>query len=660
MRIKFGLLWSVLLGILTFAVPARAQFQPPTDEELKMTSEPKAPGAAAIYLYREEKVDDTLHYHSLFVRIKVLTEKGKELATVSVPYVRSSFKITDVRARTIHADGKVIPLDVKPADLMEAKTTGFQVNKVVFTLPDVQVGSILEYSWQLRYDDNTLSSPNWEIQQPYFVRKAHYSFIRSKDYVEVTDSRGDSANRLLYTWNLPDGQKVNQDATGRYTVDVSDVKPLPDEEFMPPMNSWMVKVTFYYTPYSSKEEYWKKEGERWSKEMDHFAGESKTLKEAVAKIVAPGDNEDQKARKIYDAVMALENTDFTRHKSEAELKKQHLKQAKDAEDVWNQKGGGSDQIALLYLAMARIAGLKAYAAYVCDRERETFNPYYLSMNQLDDVLVTVTIDGKEVLLDPGRKFAGFGQLDWRHAMTSGLHQSDKGVTLVQTPAIPLKDAATVRIANLTVGPDGSVSGSVRIAMNGPAALRWRERAASNDEDEVKKEFNEEMKGMVPDGVTADFDHFLGLEDYHSQLMGIVKISGNMGTETGKRMFVPAMFFESHAKHPFVAVEKRESPVDMEYGDVVKDEVTYQLPEGFAVESAPPDASMPWAGHAAFAVKTATGKNEITVSRTLARGFTFLDPKEYPQLREYYQKVATADQQQLVLMAAPAAAKAGGQ
>jgi hypothetical protein len=660
MRIKFGLLWSLLLGILTFAVPALAQFQPPTDEELKMTSEPKAPGAAAIYLYREEKVDDALHYHSLFVRIKVLTEKGKELATVSVPYVRNSFKITDVRARTIHADGKVIPLDVKPSDLMEAKVTGYQLNKVVFTLPDVQVGSILEYTWQLRYDDNTVSEPNWEIQQPYFVRKAHYSFIRVQDYMTVTDSHGSSASQLLISSNLPKGQKVNQDASGKYTLDVSDVPPLPDEEYMPPVRSWMERVTFYYTPYVSKDEYWKHEGERWSKEMDHFAGESKTLKDAVAKIVGPGDSEEQKANKIYDAVMALDNTDYTRKKSEAELKQQHLKEAKNAEDVWNQKSGGSDQIALLYLAMARIAGLKAYAAYVCDRQREMFNPYYLSMSQLDDILVTVTIDGKEVLLDPGRRYAAFGQLDWRHASTSGLHQSDKGVMLVQTPGIPLKEAVTLRTANLAVAADGSVSGSVRITMNGPVALRWRERSASNDEDEVKKQFNEEMKAMVPDGVTAEFDHFLGLEDYHSQLMGIVKISGNIGTETGKRMFVPAMFFESHAKHPFVAVEKRESPVDMEYGNVVKDEVTYQLPEGFAVESAPPDASVPWAGHAAFTVKTAAGKNEIKVSRTLACAFTFLDPKEYPELRDYYQKIATADQQQLVLTAAPAAAKAGGQ
>jgi hypothetical protein len=96
---------ALVVGFLTFPVGAMAQFQQPTEEELKMTAEPKAPGASAIYLYREETVDDSLHYHSLRVRIKVLTEKGKELATVNVPYLRTSYKITDVRARTIHAAG---------------------------------------------------------------------------------------------------------------------------------------------------------------------------------------------------------------------------------------------------------------------------------------------------------------------------------------------------------------------------------------------------------------------------------------------------------------------------------------------------------------------------------------------------------------------------
>jgi len=37
-------------------------------------------------------------------------------------------------------------------------------------------------------------------------------------------------------------------------------------------------------------------------------------------------------------------------------------------------------------------------------------------------------------------------------------------------------------------------------------------------------------------------------------------------------------------------------------------------------------------------------------RTLAYNFTLLDSKDYPDLHDFYQKVATADQQQLVLTA----------
>jgi hypothetical protein len=640
-----------------FALPVSlfAQFQAPTSEELAMKEEPKAPGAAAIYLYREETVDDNLHYHSFFVRIKVLTEKGKELATVGVPYPKGQFQITDIKARTIHADGTIIPLDVKPADLLVALNTrsGGQVNKMVFTLPSVEAGSILEYKWQLRYDDKWLSSPDWDVQQPYFVRKAHYSFIPFKYLYRIEDSKGNSANKLLYSYMLPEATKVVQEASGRYTLGAVDIPAIPHEDYMPPLGSLIEQVHFYYSGSFGMEDYWKREGGSWSKEMNHFASETKPLKDAVAQIVAAGDSEDVKARKLYDAVMALDNTDYTRRKSKEELKQEGLKRVKTAEDVWQQKSGSSDEIALLYLAMARSAGLKAYAMVLCNRDRSVFNPYFMSMGQLDDVLVIVTINGKETPLDPGKRFATFGQLAWHHTLTAGLRESDKGVVFAQTPGNSYKEASTLRVADVTIDREGVVSGTARVSMAGPAAARWRELAIENDEDEVKKRFNEYLRGLVPDGVTADFDHFLGLDDYHSQLMGIVKLSGNMGTKTGKRVFLPGVFFASHTKHPFVADETRKTVVDMEYADNVQDEVIYHIPEGFTVESAPPSTSIPWTGHAAFQLKSSVDKNSIEVDRGFARAFTQVQPKEYSALREFYQKVATADQQQLVLTTAAA-------
>jgi hypothetical protein len=39
---------------------------------------------------------------------------------------------------------------------------------------------------------------------------------------------------------------------------------------------------------------------------------------------------------------------------------------------------------------------------------------------------------------------------------------------------------------------------------------------------------------------------------------------------------------------------------------------------------------------------------VHMVRTLAYNFTLLAPSDYPKLHDFYQKVATADQQQLVL------------
>ena len=51
------------------------------------------------------------------------------------------------------------------------------------------------------------------------------------------------------------------------------------------------------------------------------------------------------------------------------MKALKIKEARHAEDTWKQKSGNSEDIAMLYLAMARAAGLTAYAMKVVARDR---------------------------------------------------------------------------------------------------------------------------------------------------------------------------------------------------------------------------------------------------------------------------------------------------
>ncbi len=657
----------LLLAVL-FPSFAFAQFQEPTSEELKMTADPKAPGAAAVFLNVEEIANDPIHYQSFYARIKVLAEKGKELATVEIPYMKGNYQITDIKGRTIHPDGTIVPLAGKPEDLLISQTVNkdgekTQFSRKVFTLPSVEVGSILEYVYQVRYDDDNFSSPTWEIQRPYFVHKAHYMFTPFKGFLPgiqnatsryLEDEHERVLNTLIWVPRLPAGvAPIKADAMGRYIVDLTDIPPIPEEEWMPPVQSFKYSVRFYYKSSGNPAAFWTDDGKLWSKDVDHFAEPSKTIREAVSGLILPGDSELDKAKKLYKAVQALDNTDFSRKKSDSERKQLNLKKVKRAEDTWTQKSGSSEEIALLYLAMLRSAGMTAYAMKVVDRVKSTFDVNYLSFYQLDNTVVILSTGGKEIFLDPGEKMCPFQKISWRHAGAGGMRESAEGRVLGVSPLEAYPENKTLNIGDVIVDGQGAVTGSFRFLMTGQQALYWRQLALTNDQDEVKKQFDHSIESLFPTGVEGHVESFKALDDPDQNLIAYVKAQGVLGTATAKRLLLPAFFFNTRLGHPFVAQEKRLEFVDMHYGEIETGQVTYHLPAGFTVESAPQDGKIAWPDHEVLATKTVPAPGQITIVRSLSRAFTFAKPDEYQELHGFYQKVAASDQQQLVLTVSPA-------
>jgi hypothetical protein len=676
-------LGSAVLTLAALAQPIAVvaqKFQEPTKEELQMTSDPKAPGAPAVFLYREESTDNRSHYVSYYARIKVLTELGKEWATVEVPYVAGYTATPIIEGRTIHSDGKVIPLVGKAEDLLVVKTDKNNVKAAVFNLPSVEVGSILEYKWTMPENGGHVSgvadqaeegfyagalagsTPQWDVQQPIYVHKEHFYFnpftdLESNVLGNQAISRyvnGELASYLLFSQRLPAGVQFGAGAKRDYTLDLQDVPAMIREADTPPENGLWYRVRFYYTPYTSASVFWDNEIKRWSKELDQFAAPTGTVRNAAGELTAGADTAEAKARKLYDLVQALDNTDFTRAKNEAERKQLHLKsEVKKAEDVLNEKSGSGNEIAALYLALARAAGLQADGLKVADRSREIFDPNYLSLSQLADLLVVLHIDGKDIYLDPGQKLCPFGQLAWKHMLAGGIEENRKDP--IFTPSNLTKDAVTAHVADLTLDARGAVTGTVKIMMNGPQALHWRQLSLTTDPEEVKKRLNESLHGLLPDGVAGEVTALQGQDTSAGYLSVAVKVNGQLGSATGKRLLLPGFFFSTGAHAQFVAEEKRTAAVDLHFAEQVIDDATYHLPAGYTVEGAPQPVQLPWPDHAALVVKTAPGPGTIDIKHIYARAFVLLDPKEYPALRDYYQKIAANDQQQLVLAAATGAA-----
>lgn len=113
-------------------------------------------------------------------------------ANVEIPYLAKYMQIEDIRARTVSPQGKSGEFNGGVIEKEIIKAKRYRINAKTLILPDVQVGSIIEYSYRLHWKSGfpdgiknssryLISQPvaylaaDWEVQRDLFVRHAHLS-----------------------------------------------------------------------------------------------------------------------------------------------------------------------------------------------------------------------------------------------------------------------------------------------------------------------------------------------------------------------------------------------------------------------------------------------------------------------------------------------------
>jgi hypothetical protein len=680
MRMRWMCMGLLLTSGVTWAqVKVTDSFVKPTTEELSMTSLPGFPGAAAVVLFREQVTNDDLHYVQHYDRIKILTKDGEKYANVELPFVSTTFvdsehaadekSLGDIQGRTIHADGTIIPFTGKPYVKVMEKQEGLKVQEKIFTLPDVEVGSIIEYRYATRIADNVFESPNWFIQEELYLKAAHFVWYPTNK--ELTNSREQQIHTITWFPILPEGAKVErhdiphsstfQGSIQYFDLTVKDVPPQVKEEYMPPIASYSYRVLFNFTAENTAAEWWKNEGKDWSKRMDSFANPNSELKSATQKIIAGATTQDEKLRKIYVAVMALDNTHYTREHEQREDKAQGESKVKTAADVLGHERGSATQLTQLFVGMVRAAGMQAYLMLVPDRSEELFTVQWLSFEQFDDVIAIVNVDGKDVFFDPGCRYCAYGHLAWEHTFVGGLRQMDKGTEFATTSGDDYRVNRTNRIANLDMNEKGELTGDIKLTLWGAAAVQWRHAGLTGDDESLKHGLRTHLESMVPKSLEIKVDTIDNLQDYEKPLVVDYKVHGTLGTPTGKRLIMPSDLFEAGASAIFPD-EKREQVVYFHYPQTTEDAMRVNVPKGFEVEAVPTEAKSSLSHGEYYSFVVTSDARGFTSRRLHAQNEIMVPQKDYDELRKYYSQLEGKDQESVVLKLAPAttaAAAPGG-
>ena len=625
----------------------------PTADELKMTSIPEVPGAAAVVLNRDETADDDNHMSSFYFRIKILTLKGVDLGDVRINFNRrtdgTGYSVSEVAGRTIQPDGTIVPFSGKPFDKLIAKDKENAFTAKVFSMPAVQVGSILEYRYKVRWEDHIFYSPDWFIQTDLYLQQGHFLW-KPTDKILTGSSRGheSTASSLTFSKALPADQdlKFTRMANGRFTYEVNlkNIAPFGVEEFMPPVKSSAYHVFFYYTPYRNTKEFWETEGKYWNGEANKFIGNSGIVRYAAVAATTGAASDEDKVHKLYALVMTFENTDYTRTRTTAEEKDE----TKSAEDVVKRKRGSSNQIARTFVALNRAAGLKASVMVEADRGERLFDATWENFNgQLTDEIAIVNYSGVDHYLDPGSRYCPFGHLEWGHTLSAGVRQVDKDSPIAQSPAEPYSFSKTTRVADLKLDAEGRMVGTVTMTYTGSPALQWRHVALRSDETELRDKMKKQIEGLMPGGTDVTIKTIAGLTDGDTPLKVIAAVDGHVGTSTGSRVVLPGDIFEANSK-PTFPHEKRDQGVYFPYSQMGQDAVRFTLPAGYAIESVPGKDLLKFRDLAVYTQDATQTPNTVTIRRDLLMGDLYFPLKDYAELRTFYNDFEHKDHASIVI------------
>ena len=543
-----------------------------------------------------------------------------------------------MKARSIRPDGTIANFEGKPFDKTIVKARGVKYLAKTLTLPDVRVGSIIEYSYTNKFA--WIYGSQWILSHELFTKNAKFSLNPSSRW------------GCRWTWHaLPLGTTEPKEGKDKLIhLEAANIPAFQVEDYMPPENELKSRVDFIYSDqfFNDQVKYWQINGKAWNEYLESFINKRKAMEQAVAQIVSPNDPPEVKLQKIYARVQQFRNTSYEVEKTQQQQKREKLKDADNVEALWKLGYGDGRSLTWLFLGLVRAAGFDAYGVWASNRRNNFFHPETMESQKLYENVVLVKLNGKDLYFDPGTAFAPYGLLPWIETGVRGLKLDKDGGTWVTT-TMPESSASHIeRSANLKLIPDtDSLDGKLTITYTGLEAQRRRVEERNEDDANRKKFLEDEAKDYIPTSVDVELTN---KPDWASSSNTFVaefdlKVPGWV-TDAGRRALLPMGLFAATEKHLFDHADRLYS-IYFQYPSQKIDDVTIELPEGWKVATVPQEQNVD--GRAiVYMSKVTFDQNKLHLTRKLDVNVVLLDQKAYPALRNFFMTVRTGDDQQVVL------------
>ncbi|GAA4507912.1 hypothetical protein GCM10023172_39250 [Hymenobacter ginsengisoli] len=599
-------------------------------------------------------------------RIKILKKAGYDYATVEVPlYHREedAETLSNLRGFTYvrGADGKITKTKLESSAAFEEKrTNNLKVRK--FTLPAVQEGAVIEYSYVVRstffdnYQDWTFQREiptRWSEYRTSIPQVYHYKVLYQGYGALTVNEMNTGSVSLILTNRLSEGAGAGAGmevgttgltmSTEQHRWVLQNAPAFREEPYSTTPNDYLPRITFELVGYQFPNEPYKDLTDSWAQKnkvllANEFFGqalaECKFVRPLAQALVAQHPDPAARAAAVRELIMKNVKYDGTnRYHASGSLKKSYELHRGTAADV-----------NLLLIAALREAGLAVVPVLLSTRRHGRVSQEYPLLEQFNYVVALVELpDQKELLLDATEPLLPAGVLP-THCLNKIGHTVPASGEGRWVSLVPAQRYTHYQEVTLALDAEGNLSGQVREEHSGYANLEAREKLQQLGEKKYVAELAATHMGWEIPSFTfnqqANVGQPLGLS-YELRLPAA-------STGTATELYIKPLETFAEQRNPFQH-ELRTYPVDMGMMQQEVIRVTLKVPAGYTAELPKPAALLlpDGGGRYAYSASSPTPGTVVLMSR-LTLDKPVYSAQEYHALREFYRQMLAKQAEALVI------------
>jgi transglutaminase-like putative cysteine protease len=635
----------IIFSTLVLQAPrARAvDWDPVTDAEKSMKSNPLDPGAGAVVLFKRGNME-VIERSSLFwtiriqsyVRIKVFTDAGRDAANVSVEHFKR-FRLSKVEGQTTLPTGEVIPLDSSKIFQGTVYQEGkhFALLATNFTLPSVTPGSIIEYQTE-EYVDGFFP-PTWIFDT------REIGTLESTLRVTIGPRLGMSQFPLETTQSKISVSQANTVKGAQLDFSVKNLRPIQDEPFSPPFRDQAAMVLFTPTqlgfggnvyPLITK---WDDVAEEIKRELGNMEKVDKDLRNKARELADKLPDPQKKAQAIFSYLQQnITSSNIA-----------GIGLGRPADEILGMKRGDPDEINAVYILMLREVKVDADMVLVCTQNWDTLVRGFPNFNQFSRIITRLNFKDGPVFADPADAAAPFGEIPWFERGLQALAVKGSKIQEVDIPAGTVDDnVSTTKIA-MQIGKDWSTEGDEEIDLKGTEAIEFRADLMDQSPEKLEQRLADYFGYGHSDAEVTTLTH-PEFRDSSQPFVIKAHLKDRLTNEAGPSTLLLNPWMDDQFERPLFKTTVRHSAVKFDSPERRVSTSSWQIPPEIKVDQLPKDVKID-NDLGGFSHTCSQSGATITCTRIYYLKKMMLRTNiEYLNAKKFFEDIAKQDQEVIVL------------